>query len=154
MTTLLRSQIECPNCHQVIASIHRHDFRTCDCGDTSIDGGRDYLRVVGKHGFIGRSLIVPGDLSKQEAAHVLHVYKALLECERLSGENPVRTVFVWSVFSNELLRRPNGVLYVGQRRVRGWLGLLEEAGAVQGYYNAQRYLCWRSLLPWAEHPDA
>jgi hypothetical protein len=29
--------------------VHPHDFKTCSCGKTSIDGGTDYLRRVGHH---------------------------------------------------------------------------------------------------------
>ena len=47
MTTLLRSQVECPTCGELIASIHRHDFRSCSKGCSFIDGGRDYLRCGG-----------------------------------------------------------------------------------------------------------
>jgi hypothetical protein len=40
-------RIKCLNCHSVIQSTHRHDFVTCKCGATSIDGGGDYTRILG-----------------------------------------------------------------------------------------------------------
>lgn len=40
--------IICPNCKDKIYSCARHDFRTCTCGETSIDGGFDYFRTVTK----------------------------------------------------------------------------------------------------------
>jgi ribosomal protein L37AE/L43A len=35
----------CPNCKDKIYSRARHDFRSCTCGDTFVDGGFDYLRT-------------------------------------------------------------------------------------------------------------
>lgn len=36
--------IQCPRCYEEIWSRHRHDYRFCSCGYSSVDGGRDYLR--------------------------------------------------------------------------------------------------------------
>ena len=41
---IIKNQIKCAHCGDVIESIHRHDFRTCKCGTVSVDGGHDYLR--------------------------------------------------------------------------------------------------------------
>lgn len=35
----------CPKCDQKIISKSRHDFITCDCGSTHVDGGFDYLKT-------------------------------------------------------------------------------------------------------------
>jgi hypothetical protein len=40
--------IICPNCKDKIYSRARHDFRSCTCGDTCVDGGFDYLRTCFK----------------------------------------------------------------------------------------------------------
>lgn len=37
--------IHCRSCGDVIYSVMRHDFRSCTCGNVSIDGGRDYTKV-------------------------------------------------------------------------------------------------------------
>lgn len=42
-------KLHCLTCGKVIVSLHRHDFRTCNCGHGSgtqifIDGGSDYIR--------------------------------------------------------------------------------------------------------------
>lgn len=38
-------------CDSVVESRHRHDFKTCPCGETSVDGGNVYQRVLfGKAG--------------------------------------------------------------------------------------------------------
>lgn len=36
--------IMCPSCKDIIFSEHRHDYKSCKCGDVTIDGGKDYLR--------------------------------------------------------------------------------------------------------------
>lgn len=38
--------VQCHACAEVIVSLYRHDFKTCKCGDVSVDGGYDYLRRV------------------------------------------------------------------------------------------------------------
>lgn len=44
MSRLIRNAAQCNYCEQVIESKHRHDFRTCKCGRTSVDGGLSYAR--------------------------------------------------------------------------------------------------------------
>ena len=39
---------ECPNCFNILYSRAQHDFRTCGCGDTSVDGGQLKARVLYK----------------------------------------------------------------------------------------------------------
>lgn len=41
--------IQCPECQEIVISLHRHDFRFCGCGSTFVDGGRDYIRCGGKN---------------------------------------------------------------------------------------------------------
>lgn len=36
----------CPNCKEVLQSMHQHDFVTCGCGEVSVDGGSAYTRLV------------------------------------------------------------------------------------------------------------
>ena len=43
-----RNAAECLRCKTYIESTHRHDFVTCACGAVSVDGGKDYLRRLGK----------------------------------------------------------------------------------------------------------
>jgi len=35
-------------CGQFLISTHRHDFRSCDCGSVSVDGGQAYKRRLGR----------------------------------------------------------------------------------------------------------
>lgn len=39
------SAVQCPHCKDIIFSRARHDFRSCTCEKTSIDGGRSYLKL-------------------------------------------------------------------------------------------------------------
>jgi len=40
--------IQCPGCKDIIISRARHDYNTCSCGETAIDGGQqDYVSVSG-----------------------------------------------------------------------------------------------------------
>lgn len=41
---LIANKAKCPKCQSVIESKHHHDFVTCKCGATSVDGGLEYLR--------------------------------------------------------------------------------------------------------------
>lgn len=36
----------CKKCDEVIYSKYRHDFHYCSCDSVSIDGGRDYLKIL------------------------------------------------------------------------------------------------------------
>lgn len=45
---LLASKVKCKKCGDVIESRTVHDFNTCKCGKTFIDGGFDYQRLGGE----------------------------------------------------------------------------------------------------------
>jgi len=54
-----RRGVKCAGCKQVIVSFHRHDFHTCKCGLTFVDGGRDYLRYgTTEVGAVGKPKVV------------------------------------------------------------------------------------------------
>lgn len=38
------NKAKCLICNEVIESTSRHDFKTCKCGNLSVDGGTDYIR--------------------------------------------------------------------------------------------------------------
>lgn len=42
--SIRRNRARCLECDTVIESENRHDFSTCPCGATSVDGGTWYLR--------------------------------------------------------------------------------------------------------------
>lgn len=39
--------IECPHCKDRVYSRSVHDFRSCECGKSFVDGGKEYLRKGG-----------------------------------------------------------------------------------------------------------
>jgi len=43
---IVRNSAKCLLCGEEIESRSTHDFRTCKCGNLSVDGGREYLRRV------------------------------------------------------------------------------------------------------------
>ena len=44
MQKIIKNQVKCLKCVDIIESKNRHDFVTCSCGNVSVDGGKDYLR--------------------------------------------------------------------------------------------------------------
>ena len=38
--------VQCSKCKDIILSRAHHDYHTCSCKDTAIDGGRSYLSVT------------------------------------------------------------------------------------------------------------
>ena len=44
MQKILINKIKCNKCGDIIESIHRHDFKYCQCGAVAVDGGKNYLR--------------------------------------------------------------------------------------------------------------
>ena len=41
---IITNKAKCKLCGNVIESKYRHDYVTCNCGEISVDGGKDYLR--------------------------------------------------------------------------------------------------------------
>lgn len=42
------NRIKCKKYGDVIESTHRYDFKSCKCGAVAVDGGREYLKRIGK----------------------------------------------------------------------------------------------------------
>lgn len=47
MVNIMTNIIKCFYCENIIESKHRHDYVTCKCGKTAVDGGKDYLKRNG-----------------------------------------------------------------------------------------------------------
>ncbi|MGH8899419.1 MAG: DUF7695 domain-containing protein [Egibacteraceae bacterium] len=45
---ILRNRARCRLCGDVVESSHRHDFKWCSCHSVAVDGGRAYIRRVGR----------------------------------------------------------------------------------------------------------
>lgn len=56
---ILKNQIQCRGCGEIIESKFEHDFVTCSCGKCSVDGGNAYLRrlAASKEGYTELSIL-------------------------------------------------------------------------------------------------
>ncbi len=43
-----RNAVKCKICGNVIESKHTWDYVICDCGQVGVDGGKDYLKRIGR----------------------------------------------------------------------------------------------------------
>ena len=153
--TLLRSQFQCPKCGELIASIHRHDFQTCSCGETSIDGGLDYLRLAGnwilttdpdRMKDLSKPLTIVGEHNKASKVLALNVYKALWAASDRGGRSATTT----EVF-NALRARWNEP--VTDRSMKVYLDLFVESEAVKKERGVYGWV-WTPLVPLVERSDA
>lgn len=46
--TILSNKIKCKKCGEIIESKTINDFRKCKCGAVAVDGGKTYLKRIGK----------------------------------------------------------------------------------------------------------
>ena len=44
---ILVNKIQCKKCKDIIESKHVHDFKWCTCKSIAVDGGLEYLKIVG-----------------------------------------------------------------------------------------------------------
>ena len=44
---IIKNQIKCNHCGDVIESYSVHDFKFCSCEKVAVDGGKEYLRRLG-----------------------------------------------------------------------------------------------------------
>lgn len=51
--------IKCGHCGDILFSRSRHDMRWCSCGKSAIDGGRDYLKIIGDSKITTLEITVP-----------------------------------------------------------------------------------------------
>jgi Zn finger protein HypA/HybF involved in hydrogenase expression len=49
MKYIVKNEVKCDHCKDIIESTDTHDFKTCSCGMVSIDGGYDYLKRMVKN---------------------------------------------------------------------------------------------------------
>lgn len=59
--------IRCPRCNDKLYSLHRHDFKSCQCGAVFVDGGPDYLRT-GWDEAIGPAVVIDSEGNDVEVA--------------------------------------------------------------------------------------
>lgn len=44
MVRIITNKAQCRLCGDIIESTHRHDIKSCSCGEITVDGGKDYIR--------------------------------------------------------------------------------------------------------------
>ena len=49
MIKIKSNKARCKLCGDIIESTHRHDFRSCKCGEIYVDGGRACLRRLARN---------------------------------------------------------------------------------------------------------
>lgn len=55
---ILKNEIQCKKCGDIISSETQYDFKMCRCGACGIDGGLHYLRRIGyPNDFIDLSVV-------------------------------------------------------------------------------------------------
>lgn len=47
MEQIIKNEIQCRHCGEVLYSKTVHDFKMCKCGKCGVDGGLEYLRRLG-----------------------------------------------------------------------------------------------------------
>jgi hypothetical protein len=56
---IIQNEAQCAKCKEIIFSVHRHDYKSCECGAIAVDGGQDYIKRVGnRENIIERSMIL------------------------------------------------------------------------------------------------
>lgn len=53
-----QAAVHCHDCRDVIFSVNRHDFRSCTCGKVSIDGGKQYTKILYEPGHMYTQLTI------------------------------------------------------------------------------------------------
>lgn len=61
---IIRNSAHCGRCGQSVESTYTHDFKSCECGNVSVDGGFSYVRHVIEHpeSYDNTSLVFKKDL--------------------------------------------------------------------------------------------
>lgn len=54
---ITRIGVQCPICKEMVVSLRRHDFTSCDCGAVSVDGGGEYLKICTGSGVAFEQLV-------------------------------------------------------------------------------------------------
>ena len=45
---IISNKIKCKKCGDIIESKSTNDYKKCSCGAVAVDGGKDYLKRIGK----------------------------------------------------------------------------------------------------------
>jgi tRNA(Ile2) C34 agmatinyltransferase TiaS len=45
---IISNKVKCKKCGDIIESKSTNDYKRCSCGTVAVDGGKDYLKRIGK----------------------------------------------------------------------------------------------------------
>lgn len=147
---ILRNQAMCPDCGDHVASFNVHDYRSCKCGNISVDGGVDYLRRLfkGKRP-IETSVSIPVEIPYREAASYLGLLAAF-EHRNGPGRHILSTRTLCECSAEQAVSKP-WFRACSQRLIVGRLRQLEAWGHVEEVHVPGLGFKWRSkveLAPW------
>ena len=55
---IISNKIKCKKCGDIIESKSTNDYKKCSCGAVAVDGGKDYLKMMGNEENYGEMSIV------------------------------------------------------------------------------------------------
>lgn len=97
---IIKNQARCRLCANLVISAHVHDYRSCKCGEISVDGGNDYLRRTANNFANVEELSV----TEMQPAHVFVVDQIVLDLKasvpgraRKVAEQAAKTSLRWCV---------------------------------------------------------
>jgi hypothetical protein len=50
--SIIQNALKCLKCDTIILSTYPHDYKTCKCGKTMVDGGNEYLKCSSEEGLV------------------------------------------------------------------------------------------------------
>lgn len=65
------NRAKCLKCGDIISSKYTHDFKTCSCGNLSVDGGLDYIRRDYKSDYYESTITEAEKIDKSDALFAL-----------------------------------------------------------------------------------
>jgi hypothetical protein len=145
---ILRNQGVCAKCQDFIVSIHTHDYRSCKCGASAVDGGPSYLRRMGE--VEDRSIVLDHKVSRDVALQYIAILYAL------QGKSWKKTRTVLFAMKQKHKKMPWLPVPKDSDQLRRWLrkcvaeGLIEESGG-----NVAWQTCyWRTKFELAPYTEA
>lgn len=131
MKKILKNVIRCKHCGNIIESTSVHDFKFCECGSCTVDGGHDYLRrcykTTPEMDFEDLSEII--EVSDEEKSHRKRSDTKILNELALFGGRSTEGV----VRIDNTVRRPHKK---ESEFSNSFLSFLQESG----FENSQRFL--------------
>lgn len=146
---ILRNQGICPDCGDFVASISRHDYRSCKCGQMAIDGGPAYLRRLGI--VDEQSICISKDVSYALARRYIAILFAL------DGKSWTASAAVMLKMKQQAKKMPWLPFPTYTDQLRHWLSEVVKEDLIEEKLDNKKQLHWRSkvkMAPWVDRADA